>query len=60
MGDRTGLEGFARRETDGREAGFAREKRAATDNRRLAGRMFEDGRRLAGKTSEQTEAELAS
>jgi hypothetical protein len=60
MGDRTGLEGFARRETDGREIGFARWKRAATDNRRLAGRMFEDGRRLAGKTSEQTEAGLAS
>ena len=28
-GDRTGLEGFARRETDGREAGFARWERAA-------------------------------
>jgi hypothetical protein len=34
-------------------------KEPKADNRRLAGKMFEDGRRLAGKTSEQMEAGLA-
>ena len=60
MGDRRRFEGFARRGTEGREAGFARWKKGRrTDNRRVAGRM--PVRMVAGLPEDvrQVEAGLA-
>ena len=49
-GDRTGLEGFARRGTDGRKARFAWWKRAERTIAGLPEGCPTNGRRLAGKT----------
>jgi hypothetical protein len=59
-GDRTGLKGFARRETDGRKPGSPGGKEPQTDGRRLAGKTFAGWSPVRRKDVRQTETGLAS